>query len=159
MRGRGILLGIVLISSFGFAQQSHGASATNDKASPAGQKLEATLAANVKTEWDAFKNRNKKAYSDLLADDFIAVEEDGEGTRTRYKAASEVDSSNVSNYDERFLKVFPLSPNAALVTYELTFIFPAKAQVRFKRVYISEIWVKQADNQWKLRHYQETSVK
>ena len=121
-------------------------------------QLEQVLASKVKTEWDAFKSRNKKAYSDLLSDDFVAVEDDGQGTRNRYHAANEVDQSNINSYDQRFFKVFPLAQNATLVTYELTFIFPPKAQVRFKRVYISEIWVRQA-GEWKLRHYQETGVK
>ncbi|MBV9085951.1 MAG: nuclear transport factor 2 family protein [Acidobacteriaceae bacterium] len=133
-------------------------SAASDRDSAHDQRLEAVLAANVKTEWDAFKNKDKKAYSDLLADDFVAVEEDGDGTRNRYKAVSEIDNSNISNYDQRFFKVFPLSSNVALVTYELTFIFPPRSAVRFKRVFISEIWIRK-DAQWKLRHYQETSVK
>jgi len=157
MRGRHILQTVVLIGCFSCALPQPSRGATSDNVS--GQKLEALLAANVKAEWDAFKNRNKKAYSELLTDDFVAVEDDGEGTRNRYKATNEIDNSNISNYDQRFFKVFPLSPNVALVTYELTFVFPPRAQVRFKRVFISEIWLKQQDGQWKLRQYQETSVK
>ena len=148
-----LLFLFVCLGPRGFAQ--HDTKSAREKND--GQ-LEQLLASKVKAEWDAFKSRNKKAYSDLLSDDFVAVEDDGQGTRNRYHAANEVDQSNINNYDERFFKVFPLGPNATLVTYELTFIFPPKAQLRFKRVYISEIWVRQAAD-WKLRHYQETSVK
>ena len=156
MRNRGFFIAVILVSTCVFAQKSP--DTAKEKSPAAGQKLEDVLAAKVKTEWDAFKSRNKKPYSDLLADDFVGVEDDGEGTRNRYKAANEIDNSNISDYKQNFFKVFPLDPNAALVTYELTFIFPPKAQVRVKRVYISEIWRKQ-DRQWKLWHYQETPVK
>jgi hypothetical protein len=160
MRNGGFLVSLIVIcvSACAFAQKSQSATGVKGKSSAAGQKLEDVLAAKVKTEWDAFKTRNKKAYSDLLADDFVGVEDDGEGTRNRYKAANEIDNSNINDYKQNFFKVFALNSNTALVTYELTFLFPPKAAVRYKRVYISEIWLKQ-DGQWKLRHYQETPVK
>ena len=120
--------------------------------------LEKMLEENVKTEWEAFKNKDKKAYSDLLADDFIAVEDDTQGMRTKNKAAAEIDSSVITSYNLFAFSVLPLNPNAALVTYELTMLFPPKAQVRFKRVLISELWLKH-DGQWKMRYYQETHVR
>jgi len=46
-------------------------------------RLRALLEANVKAEWDAFQKKDKKAYSDLLADDFAAVEDDNQGMRTK----------------------------------------------------------------------------
>jgi hypothetical protein len=55
-------------------------------------------------------------------------------------------------------KLIPLDPDAVLAIYESTMQFPPKAQVRYTRVYISELWVKRA-GQWKVLHYQETHVK
>lgn len=120
--------------------------------------LKETMESNVKTEWDAFKNKNKQVYSNLLADDFIAIEDDGEGTRKKSAAVAEVDKSVVNNYHLFALTVLPLDSNAALVTYEITLEFPLKAQARFKRVLVSEIWLKR-NGQWKERYYQETRVK
>jgi hypothetical protein len=120
--------------------------------------LEKMLEENVKTEWEAFKNKDKKAYSDLLADDFTAIEDDSQGMRNKSKAAAEIDGSVVASYNLFAFRVLPLNPNAALVTYELTMLFPPKAQVRFKRVLISELWLKR-DGQWKMRYYQETRVR
>jgi hypothetical protein len=120
--------------------------------------LESLLEGNVKTEWEAFKNKDKKAYSDLLADDFIGIEDDSQGMRTKNKAAAEIDSSVVSSYNLFAFRVLPLNPDAALVTYELTMLFPPKAQVRFKRVLVSELWLKR-DGHWKMRYYQETRVR
>jgi hypothetical protein len=54
--------------------------------------------------------------------------------------------------------VTPLDPNAAFVIYEVTMEFPPKSQVRYSRVYISELWMRRA-GQWKIQHYQETNVK
>jgi hypothetical protein len=56
------------------------------------------------------------------------------------------------------LKVLPLNDQAALVTYELTMVFPPKSAVRLKRVMVAELWLKR-EGQWKLRYYQETHVR
>jgi hypothetical protein len=114
--------------------------------------------AKIKTEWDALKNKDKKAYAELLADDYQGVEVDGSGERTKLQAVNELANTNVSNYTLWGLKVIPLGQDAALVIYESTIQFPPKSVVHFSRVYISELWVKR-DGQWKELHYQETHVK
>ena len=43
--------------------------------------------AKIKAEWEAIKNRDQKAYGELLTDDFIGVEADREGERYKWKAA------------------------------------------------------------------------
>jgi hypothetical protein len=128
------------------------------KPAQAASPLAALLEANVKTEWEAFKNKDKAAYRNLLADDFAAVEDDNQGMRGRDAAAAEVDRSVVNQYFLFALHVIPLDTNAALVTYELTLQFPPSATVRFKRVLVSELWLKR-DQQWKMRYYQETHVR
>jgi hypothetical protein len=120
--------------------------------------ISAVLEANVKAEWEAFKNKDKKAYQDLLAEDFVAIEDDGEGMRKKRTAVEEVDRSVVSKYYLFGLSVLPLGSDTALVTYEITMEFPPKAQVRFKRVLVSELWL-QRDGKWKMRYYQETRVR
>jgi Domain of unknown function (DUF4440) len=121
-------------------------------------KLNNLFEAKVKTEWDAFKNKDKKAYGGLLADDFIGVESDSRGTRNKIQAVNELDVQNVKNYTLFALDAIPLGDNAAFVTYESTMEFPVKAQVRYLRVYVSELWVR-SGGEWKLRHSQETAVK
>jgi len=154
---RGGLFCVVLaLSSLAMAQATK--KAASPATSPAKSALTALLEANIKGEWDAFQKKDKKAYSDLLADDFVAVEDDGQGVRTKNTAAGEIDRSVIDKYYLFALKVIPLNPDAALVTYELTMQFPREAQVRLKRVLVSELWVKR-DGQWKERYYQETRVK
>jgi len=112
----------------------------------------------IKVEWEALKNKDKKAYAELLADDYQGVEEDGRGERNKIQAVNEISDTNVYNYTLWGLKEIPLGHDGALVIYESTMQFPPKSQVRYSRVYISELWVKRA-GQWKELHYQETRVK
>ena len=120
--------------------------------------LKETFEAKIKAEWEAVKNKDKKAYADLLADDYQGVEVDGRGERNKIQALNELAESNVFNYTLWGYKLIPLSSDAAFVIYEVTLQFPPKSAVRFSRVYITELWVKRA-GQWKELHYQETHVK
>jgi hypothetical protein len=127
-------------------------------------KLSATSSLNdvfqakIKEEWEALKNKDKKAYAELLADDYQGVEVDGKGERNKLQAINELQVTNVFNYTLWGFKLIPLGPDGAFVTYEVTMQFPPKAQVRYSRVYITELWMKRA-GQWKEVHYQETHVK
>jgi hypothetical protein len=120
--------------------------------------LNAMFEAKVKAEWEALKNKDMKAYGELLADDYQGVEVDGRGERNKIQSLNDLADTNAFNYTLWGLKVIPLGPDAAMVIYEVTMQFPPKAQVRYSRVYITEIWLKR-DGQWKELHYQETHVK
>jgi hypothetical protein len=120
--------------------------------------LKEMFESKIKAEWEALKNKDKKGYAELLADDYEGVEVDGRGERNKIQALNELADENVYNYTLWGFKLIPLGPDAALVIYEVTMQFPPKAQVRYSRVYISELWVKRA-GQWKELHYQETHVK
>lgn len=120
--------------------------------------LQEILQAKIKEEWEAIKNKDKKAYGELLADDYQGVEVDGRGERNKLQAINEMPESNVFNYTLWGFKLMPLEPNAAFVIYESTIQFPPKSQVRYSRVYITELWMKRG-GQWKIAHYQETHVK
>jgi hypothetical protein len=151
---------VFLLPCFLFGRQSPGKDAASLPASAASAeaKLKESLEAKVRAEWEAFKNKDKKAYGDLLAEDFVAVETDGEGARNKIHAVNEADRSPLRNYTLHNFKVISAGPNAAVVTYELTLEFPPKSTVRFLRVWASELWLNR-EGQWKARYYQETRVK
>ncbi|MFZ0138909.1 MAG: nuclear transport factor 2 family protein [Candidatus Sulfotelmatobacter sp.] len=134
------------------SRPSSSASADSDSA------LKNMFNAKIKVEWDAIKNKDKKSYGELLADDYQGVEIDGQGERTRIQALNELPDTNVFNYTLWGLKVISLGPDAAFVVYESTIQFPPRSAIRYSRVYIGELWMKRA-GQWKLVHYQETHVK
>jgi hypothetical protein len=159
---RGYFVFICLFTSLTSAQQATGATKTGasqmSHTESAESKLKAMFEAKIKSEWDALKHKDKKAYADLLADDYQGVEADGRGERNKIQAVNELANTNVYNYSMFGFKLIPLGPDATLVIYEITMEFPPKAQVRYSRVYISALWVKRA-GEWKEVHYQETNVK
>jgi len=153
------------LACLAFAQQlpaskpANSSAATNPPSeNSAESQLKAMFESKIKAEWDAIKKKDKKAYGDLLADDYQGVEIDGQGERSRIQAMNEVATSNVSDYTLGGFKLIPLGPDAAFVIYESGMQFPPKSVLRFSRVYITELWVKR-NGEWKELHYQETHVK
>jgi hypothetical protein len=151
---------VILLGSSSLPQQSPssglttGSGQTGNNDSP----LKSTFEAKIKAEWEAIKNKDKKAYGELLADEYQGVEVDGQGERTKLQSINELAGENVSNYTLWGLKVTPLCADATFVIYEVTIQFPPRSQVRYSRVYIGALWVKRG-GEWKELHYQETRVK
>lgn len=126
--------------------------ATSDK------KLADLLESKIRAAWKAFRDKDKKAYAEFLTDDFMAVEEDGQGERTKTVVLREVGESVVHEYSVQLFRVDPISPGAQLVTYENVIQFPPGARSRFEKIFITEIWVKR-NGEWKSWRYQATKVK
>src|SRR6201998_3389754 len=118
-------------------------------------KLAELLEAKVKAAWAAFKKKDKEGYAAFLTDDFQAVEADGDGERPKMKILREVEHSMYTDYLLQMFQVQPLGPDYAFVTYESTMQFPKTSGVRFKRIFIGELWTKR-DGEWKMMRYQET---
>lgn len=124
----------------------------------AAASVQALLQDKIAAEWESIKHRDKPAFSKLLADDFIQVEADGDGARNRIKAANELAESFLEDYHLQLFRMYAFAPGVTYVRYENTMRFPVKSALRFKRMWISEIWVQQGGD-WKLWRYQETPVK
>jgi hypothetical protein len=163
MRTTGALMAAaLLLTSLALSQQQPPAAPARPPAKPmvtssAPPELKSLLEGKVKSEWEAFKKKDKPAYAGLLADNYVGVEEDGQGMRNRFSAAHEIDVSNIYDYTLIPIAVDQFGPDTAFVTYEVTMQFPPKSTVRLRRVYVSEIWIKEHGD-WKLKHYQETRV-
>lgn len=175
MRSSMICVCIALLTSFALAQEpSRPANSAHPNPAPANptpaqpgqsapsadgdQALKAIFEAKIKAEWEAIKNKDRKAYGELLADDYQGVETDGRGERNKLQAINELADTNVFTYTLWGLKVMPLGADAAFVVYEVTMQFPPRSQLRYSRVYIGALWVKRG-GEWKELHYQETHVK
>jgi len=120
--------------------------------------LAALLEARVRAAWETFKMRDQDRYAEFLADDFQAVEADGEGERSRPRMLREVEHSMYTDYLLQLFQVQPLGADYAFVTYEATIQFPAGAATRYKRIFVGELWAKGNGN-WKMKRYQETPVR
>lgn len=156
------VIGFTVMSSLLLAQQPTMPTEFGKEPSSAATGPESALKdmfqAKIKAEWEALKNKDKKALGELLADDYQGVEVDGKGERNKVQALNELADQNVFSYTLWGFKMIPLGADAAFLIYESTIQFPPKAQVRYSRVYITELWLKRA-GQWKEAHYQETHVK
>jgi hypothetical protein len=151
---------VLLLPSLSGARQS--AAKSPDDAKKPSTANEASskdfFQSKIKTEWDALRAKDKKAYGALLADDYQGIETDNQGERTKIQAINELTSTNVFDYTLWGFKLIPLGPDAAFVIYEVTMQFPPKSVVRYSRVYVTELWVKRS-GEWRELHYQETHVK
>lgn len=147
----------LVLGSFVFAQKPQETTSQPAKLA-ASSELTNMLDAKIKAEWQTIKDKDQKAYGDLLTEEYVAVEADGGGERYKWKALSELQESAVADFTLSFLKVTPLCPDAAFARYEVFIKFPPKATVRFEKILVGEIWVKR-EGQWKALHYQETRVK
>jgi hypothetical protein len=140
------------------APQSKSAESRQSGSVSAESALKEMFEAKIKAEWEAIKNKDKKAYGEMLAEDYQGVEVDTQGERTKIQAINELANGNVFNYTLFGFKFIPLSSDAAFVIYEVSLQFPPRSVVHFSRFYVTELWVKR-DGQWKELHYQETHVK
>jgi len=93
---------------FVYGQQPQGGTSQPTK-STAQADLTNLLDAKIKAEWEAIKNKDQKAYGELLTDDFIGVEADREGERYKWKAQMELQESAVHR-----LHAFVFESHAAL---------------------------------------------
>ena len=148
---------VLALGCFVFGQNPQGTTSQANK-STAPSDLTNLLDAKIKAEWQAIKDKDQKAYGDLLTEEYVAVEADGGGERYKWKALNELQQSAVADFTLSFLKVTPLCPDAAFARYEVFIKFPPKSAVPFEKILVGEIWVKR-EGQWKALHYQETRVK
>jgi hypothetical protein len=81
-----LVLVVVWLASFAVAQKplipDHPDESQKAGATSSDSAFKEMFEAKVKGEWEAFKNKDKKAYAELLADDYQGVEVDGKGERT-----------------------------------------------------------------------------
>ena len=88
-------------------------------ANPNEAKRKEMFEAKVKVEWEALKNKDKKVYGELLAEDYQGVEVDGKGERNKIQALNELVETNVANYTLWGLSVIPVGEDAALIDVKL----------------------------------------
>ncbi|MGA8220563.1 MAG: nuclear transport factor 2 family protein [Candidatus Acidiferrales bacterium] len=113
----------------------------------------------IREAWQDFKAKKEGAYANLLADDFTAVEIDGEGPHDKQASVSEVRAGTLRSYSLKDFKVRALCANVALATYlaETDGTLP-NGTVIHGTVTVTEVWVRRA-NEWKNLRYHESELK
>ncbi len=145
---------VLLTATFSFAQTSkHGAN--SGKASAA--DLQATVEKLENDAWQAFKNKDEKAFADLCAPEYTAVNADQQpphdlpGTIAEMKNDVTINSFSLSDFH-----VTPLGPDATLVTYtadtNLTF---TNGKAQDVKLAVTDVWIKRRGH-WKAFRYHES---
>jgi ketosteroid isomerase-like protein len=113
----------------------------------------------IREAWQDFKEKKEGAYANLLADDFTAVEIDGEGPHEKQASVGEVGAGTLRSYSLKDIKVTALCANVALATYlaETDGTLP-NGKVTHGTVAVTEVWVRRA-NEWKNLRYHESELK
>jgi uncharacterized protein (TIGR02246 family) len=150
----------LVLPGIAFAQQPAAADKTSAStpSETAPSQLANLLETKVRAAWAAFKKKDKDGYAEFLTDDFQAVESDGDGERAKLHVLREVEHCMYTDYLLQLFQVQPLGPNYAFVTYESSMQFPKTSTLRFRRIFVGELWTKR-DGQWKMMRYQETLVR
>jgi hypothetical protein len=150
-----------LTISGGLLAQTSGTNAKKAAKSPGSTSagLQPTLEKLERSGWEAYKNKDKKAYEALLADDFTAGFEDGHGQHDKQSAVNSVEQETLHSYTLSNFRLTSISPNAALLTFDAQVnITIGSGKPQDVKLYVSDVWVNRG-GQWKSLHYQETERK
>lgn len=150
---------IALCSLLGLAAAQEGKPNQNTETSTDVSTVPAVVEKKIREAWQDFKEKREGAYANLLADDFTAVEIDGEGPHEKQASVSEVGGGTLRGYSLKDLKVTALCTNVALATYLATTdgTLPSGKVIR-GTVAVTEVWVRRA-NEWKNLRYHESELK
>ncbi|MFB3923719.1 MAG: nuclear transport factor 2 family protein [Terriglobia bacterium] len=124
-----------------------------------GSNLFSLLVEREKAGWEAFKNKDRKAFSAIAADDYTAVLADGKGEQNLQSTLNSMNAISINRYTLSDFKLTPLGPNAALLRYNASANYGiAGGQAVDGKLAVGDLWVKRG-GQWKSLRYQETEVK
>lgn len=90
LRGYAIRASVALLACLVLAQQPPSSAKNGKNEQASNSALKDLFEAKIKTEWEALKNKDQKAYGDLLADDYQGVEVDGRSERNKLQAINEL---------------------------------------------------------------------
>jgi ketosteroid isomerase-like protein len=106
---------------------------------------------------EAFQKRDADAVKRLVTDDHVAVTPYYGGPATAAEMVATLGDLKIAEYAAARMKVTPLTRDAALVTYEVTWKGTYKGKELPRKCYASAVWVKR-DGNWKEAFYQETAL-
>ncbi len=145
-----ILVGVLILMSSVVLAQEPQTSASKSVAHPA--------EVQVRKVWEAFKNKDKATLAALLDDNFRMFEE---GLSTFGDKKAEVnapDEYELVGYTLTDFVVKPISPDAALVTYNAQYEGKSGGEVQKGKSVFGEVWIR-SGGKWKSLYLQETYVK
>jgi uncharacterized protein (TIGR02246 family) len=132
--------------------------------SPLAADTKDDIVAVEKSSFKAWANHDQKAYGDTMADDPILIAASGNVFLGKQKILADLSSESddlceVKSFDLADTKVRQLSPDIAVLTYNLTQDATCKASGKLAtKAFVTSIYVRQG-GKWRWASYQETALK
>ena len=115
--------------------------------------LEQTLLANERAVNDVSGDRGLDRWSDLVADDAIAVYDSGFATKA--EVISAIRTMHDVHYSMDNIEVIPINENAGLITYRMMQDWQTEGHRLNRQYYVSSLWLKR-NGKWVSPFWQET---
>jgi uncharacterized protein (TIGR02246 family) len=110
--------------------------------------------------WKAFAKHDAKAYGDTMTDDAVMAPASGDILTGKQKILADLSNNpcDVKNFDFADTKVRQLSPDVAILTYNLTQDVTCGGKRLAPKAFVTAIYVGKG-GKWRSASYQETAVK
>lgn len=105
--------------------------------------------------WENFRNKDKRAYAESIADDCTGFDLTGVGLKNKAAAVADVDLADVTHYDMRDFQAELIADNVALVHFFAHFTGTAAGEPFDISMFIGEVMVRR-NGRWLVRWFQNT---
>ncbi len=113
------------------------------------------ISARLLAQWEAWKNQDAASNNAIIAEDFNSFWPDG-SRHIGKPTALQMAEQPITGYKLSQLRVVPVGPDAALVTYFADITIPSD-NVEYHMA-VGEVWAKR-NGQWLIRAYSGTLIK
>lgn len=122
--------------------------------------LKEELLALEKGSWKAYANHDAKAYSDTMTEDAIVAGSSGDVMKGSKAILADLSNNpcDVKSFDLADTKLRQLSPDVALLTYNLTQDVTCGGGKLPVKAFVTAVYVRQG-GKWRWASYQETALK
>ena len=132
-----------------------GENAAAPKATDADMRI---LEAKIRQAYDDVKNKQKKEFARIFANDAIEVEEGADGPHDLKATLAEFDDFSLTNYVLSDFYCRPIGADGMLVRYKLEYTAIVATEAIHNKSIVGEVWEKLGGD-WKLFYLQETKIK
>jgi uncharacterized protein (TIGR02246 family) len=138
----GLLLGLAVVSSSMAAD------------------LKDELVAVEKASWKAYQDHDGKAYGDTLTDESVVITASGDVLAGKQKIVADASSTSctLKSFDLADIKFRQLSPDSAILSYNLTQDFTCEGKKMPAKALATSVYVRHG-GKWLCANYQETARK
>jgi hypothetical protein len=117
--------------------------------------LEKTISEREKASWETLKQKNYSAFGELLAEDFVGI--DNTGISNRAELLKALPDLHLKAYSMEDVKVMSVASGVALITYKIKLDGSYQGKELKRPIYAASVWVKRS-SEWLQTFNQETEA-